>query len=175
MDGSCRGRGGGLAVYHVAVRRYSDKRLFDQEIMMKTSSRNAYPGKITAVIPGSLSDEVEVTLETGEKIYGQISHASFQNLSLAEGKEAVALVKATEIMLVADDNEYEFSCRNQFTGKVVKLVRGFVNGEVLIQTPSGMEINATVTLEGVNRLRLERGCTVVAMFKSPNVLIAVKK
>ena len=78
-------------------------------------------------------------------------------------------------MLVADDGEYAFSCRNQFTGKVVKLVRGFVNGEVLIQTPSGMEINATVTLEGVNRLRLERGCTVTAMFKSPNVLLAVKK
>ena len=62
---------------------------------MKTSSRNAYPGKITAVIPGTLSDEVEVSLESGEKIYGQISHASFQNLSLAEGKEAVALIKAT--------------------------------------------------------------------------------
>lgn len=142
---------------------------------MKTSSRNAYPGKITAVIPGPLNDEVEVTLESGEKIYSQLSHASLQNLSLAEGKEAVALIKATEIMLVADDNEYVFSCRNQYTGKVVKLVRGFVNGEVLIQTPSGMEINATVTLEGVNRLRLERGCTVVAMFKAPNVLVAVKK
>lgn len=162
-------------MYHMAVRRCADERLLDQEIMMKTSSRNAYPGKITAVIPGSLSDEVELTLESGEKVYGQISHASFQNLSLAEGKEAVALVKATEIMLVADDNDYAFSCRNQFTGKVVKLVRGFVNGEVLIQTPSGMEINATVSLEGVNCLRLERGCTVVAMFKSPNVLMAVKK
>ena len=145
------------------------------EIMMKTSSRNAYPGKITAVVPGNLSDEVEISLESGEKIYGQISHACIQSLDLAEGKEAVALVKATEIMLVADDGEYAFSCRNQFTGKVVKLVRGFVNGEVLIQTPSGMEINATVTLEGVNRLRLERGCTVTAMFKSPNVLLAVKK
>ena len=71
------------AVYHVAVRRCADKRLLDQEIMMKTSSRNAYPGKITAVIPGSLSEEVELTLETGVKIYGQFSHASFQNLSLA--------------------------------------------------------------------------------------------
>ena len=142
---------------------------------MKTSSRNAYPGKITAIVPGNLSDEVEISLETGEKIYSQISHACTERLNLAEGKEAVALIKATEIMLVADDNDYDFSCRNQFTGKVVKLVRGFVNGEVLIQTPSGMEINATVTLDGVNRLRLERGCTVGAMFKSSNVLVASKK
>lgn len=109
------------------------------------------------------------------KIYSQVSHACTESLSLAEGKEAVALIKATEIMLVADDSDYAFSCRNQFTGKVVKLVRGFVNGEVLIQTPSGLEINATVTLDGVNRLRLERGCTVGAMFKSSNVLVASKK
>ena len=34
---------------------------------------------------------------------------------------------------------------------------------------------AAVTLDGVNRLRLERGCTVVAMFKASNVLVAVKK
>ncbi len=142
---------------------------------MNTSSRNAYPGKITSLIPGALTDEVEISLESGEKIYGQVSRTSSQKLDLSEGKDAVALVKATEILLMADDGEYEVSCRNQFTGKVVKLVRGFVNGEVLIQTPSGLEINATVTLEGVNRLRLERGCTVVAMFKSANVLVAVKK
>ena len=92
---------------------------------MKTSSRNAYPGKITAIIPGNLSDEVEISLESGEKIYSQVSHACTESLSLTEGKEAVALIKATEIMLVADDSDYAFSCRNQFTGKVVKLVRGF--------------------------------------------------
>ena len=142
---------------------------------MKTSSRNAYSGKITAITSGCLSNEVEITLESGEKVYGRVSQSTFRELDLAEGKDAVALIKATEIMLVADDNEYAFSCRNQFTGKVLKLTRGFVNGEVLIQTPSGMEINATITLDGVNRLHLERGCTVVAMFKSSNVLVAVKK
>lgn len=142
---------------------------------MKTSSRNAYTGKITAIIPGVPIDEVEISLESGEKIYSQISHAYTESLSLAVGKEAIALIKATEIMLVADDSEYTFSCRNQFSGKVVKLVRGFVSGDVLIQTPSGLEINAAVTLEGMNRLRLERGCNVCAMFTSFNVLLAVKK
>ena len=50
---------------------------------MKTSSRNAYPGKITAIIPGNLSDEVEISLESGEKIYSQVSHACTESLSLA--------------------------------------------------------------------------------------------
>ena len=142
---------------------------------MKTSSRNAYVGKITAIILGGLNDEVELELATGEKIYGQLAHASAERLGLAVGKEAMALVKATEILLVNDNDDYEVCCRNQFTGKVLKLVRGFVNGEVILQSPSGFELNATVSLEGLNRLRVERGATVTAMFKSSNVMIAAKK
>ncbi len=142
---------------------------------MKTSSRNAYVGKITAIILGGLNDEVELELATGEKIYGQLAHASAERLGLAVGKEAMALVKATEILLVNDNDDYEVCCRNQFTGKVLKLVRGFVNGEVVLQTPSGLELNATVSLEGINRLRVERGAAVTAVFKSSNVMIAAKK
>ena len=142
---------------------------------MKTSSRNTCTGKITNIIRGGLNDEVELTLEAGEKIYGQLAHASAERLGLKEGSEAMALVKATEILLVSDNDDYEICCRNQFTGKVLKLVRGFVNGEVIIQTPSGLELNATVSLEGINRLRVERGATVTAMFKSSNVMIAAKK
>ena len=142
---------------------------------MKTSSRNTCTGKITNIIRGGLNDEVELTLEAGEKIYGQLAHASAERLGLKEGSEAMALVKATEILLVSDNDDYEICCRNQFTGKVMKLVRGFVNGEVIIQTPSGLELNATVSLEGINRLRVERGAVVTAMFKSANVMIAVKK
>ena len=141
---------------------------------MKSSSRNAYMGKIASVITGGLNDEVELVLETGDKVYGQLSHASAERMGLAVGSEAMALVKATEILLI-DGDDYEVCCRNQFTGKVLKLVRGFVNGEVIIQTPSGLELNATVSLEGINRLRVERGATVTAMFKSSNVMIAVKK
>ncbi len=142
---------------------------------MKTSSRNVYSGTISAIITGGLNDEVELQLASGETIYGQLAHASAERLGLAVGGEAVALVKATEILLVNDNDDYEVCCRNQFTGKVLKLVRGFVNGEVIIQTPSGLELNATVTLEGINRLRVERGATVTAMFKSSNVMIAIKK
>ena len=91
------------------------------------------------------------------------------------GGEALALVKATEILLVNDNDDYDVCCRNQFTGKVIKLVRGFVNGEVVLQTPSGLELNATVSLEGINRLRVERGAPVTAVFKSSNVMIAAKK
>ncbi len=142
---------------------------------MKTSSRNAFHGKVAAIHPGVITDEIELLLDNGDTMYGQITRTATENLQLKEGSEALALVKSTEIMLATETDDYIISCKNQFSGKVTKLVRGFVNGEVLMQTASGLEINATITLEGVNRLKLERGAPVVAMFKTSNVLIAVKK
>ena len=142
---------------------------------MKTSSRNTFTGKIVNIIFGGLYDEVEIELASGEKICGQLSHSSLERLGLAVGAEAMAMVKATEILIVNDNDDYEVCCRNQYSGKVTKLTRGFVQGEVLLETPAGLQINASITLEGANRLRLERGCLATAMFKSSNVMIAVKK
>ncbi len=142
---------------------------------MKTSSRNSFHGKVTAIRQGVINDEIELLLDKGGTVYALITRAATEKLNLSVGSEAVAIVKATEIMLATETDDYLFSCKNQFSGKVVKLVRGFVNGEVLVQTSSGMEVNATITLEGVNRLKLERGASVVALFKSANVIVAVKK
>ena len=89
------------------------------EIDMKTSSRNTFQGKITAIILGGLNDEVELTLASGEKVYGQLAHASAERLGLAVGGEALALVKATEILLVSDNDDFAICCRNQFSGKVL--------------------------------------------------------
>lgn len=142
---------------------------------MKTSSRNSFHGKVTAIRAGVINDEIELLLDNGDTVCALITRAATEKLKLTVGSEAVAIIKATEIMLASETEDYVFSCRNQFSGKVVKLVRGFVNGEVLLQTASGLELNATITLEGVNRLKLERGTPVVALFKTSNVLIAVKK
>ncbi len=146
-----------------------------KDFIMKTSSRNSFPGKVTAILPGVINDEIEISLENGDKVYGQITRSATEKLKLSKGGEAVAIVKSTEIMLATETEDYEISCKNQFSGKVIKLVRGFVNGQVRIQTASGLELNATITLDGVNRLKLERGSNVVALFKTANVLIAVKK
>jgi molybdate transport system regulatory protein len=142
---------------------------------MKTSSRNSFHGKVTAIRAGVINDEIELLLDNGDTVCALITRTATEKLKLTVGSEALAIVKATEIMLAAETEDYLFSCKNQFSGKVVKLVRGFVNGEVLLQTASGLELNATITLEGVNRLKLERGTPVVALFKTANVLLAVKK
>ena len=143
------------------------------ECIMKASSRNAYTGKIIAITPSAIADEIAIQLESGDIVYSQISHASTVEMGLDLGRQAVALVKATEILVLTENEGYKLSNRSQFTGKIIKLTRGFVTAEVLIETPTGLTVNATVTLDGVNRLRLERGHTATATFKASNVVLAV--
>jgi len=141
---------------------------------MKATSHNAFTGKIIAITSGPIADEVAIQLETGEIIYSQIPHSSTLEMGLELGQQATAFIKATETLLFTDVEGYKISSRNQFTGKIVKLNRGFVTAEVLVETSTGLEINATVTLAGVNRLKLDRGHIATATFKASSVVLAVK-
>lgn len=65
------------------------------------------------------------------------------------------------------------STRSQFADKVKKLAWGFVDGEVVIKLPGGLEMTGIIFLAGVNRLHLEQAAT--AMVKASCVVVAVKK
>lgn len=140
---------------------------------MKASSRNVYDGKIIAITPSPLIDEISVQLSTGDIIYSQIPHACTVEMGLDLGRQVIALTKATEVLVITENEGYKLSNRNQFTGKIIKLTRGFVTAEVLIETSSGLQLNATVTLSGVTRLKLDRGHTVTGSFRSSSVTLAV--
>lgn len=142
---------------------------------MQVSARNTFCGKVRAVLPGAVNDEVEISLPGGEKVVAIVTRESTKTLGLAEGKEVYAILKASLVIVMADADDYLLSTRNQFTGKVKKLTRGFVNGEVVIELPSGMEVTAIISLDGVNRLHLEQGTTATAVIKASNVVVAVKR
>lgn len=142
---------------------------------MQVSARNTFCGKVCAVHPGAVNDEIEIALPGGEKVVAIVTRESTKTLGLTEGKEVYAIIKASLVIVMTDADEYLLSTRNQFTGKVKKLTRGFVNGEVVIELPSGMEVTAIISLDGVNRLRLEQSTTATAVVKASSVVVAVKK
>ena len=63
------------------------------------------------------------------------------------------------------------SARNQFAGKVVKIVHGAVNDEIEVEIPGGLTITATVTSESTRSLGLETGHDVFALIKAPSVIV----
>jgi molybdate transport system regulatory protein len=65
----------------------------------KLSARNILPGKISKLIEGQVSTEVDVEIGGGNVISAIITHGSSEKLGLKEGGTACALFKASSVIL----------------------------------------------------------------------------
>jgi molybdopterin-binding protein len=69
---------------------------------MKISARNVLKGKVRKVVHGAVNTEVTVALPGGIDVVSIITKVSAENLSLAEGKEVLAVIKATNVMIAVE-------------------------------------------------------------------------
>jgi molybdopterin-binding protein len=73
-----------------------------EENNMKLSARNQLKGKVISIKEGSVNGIVTLELPGGQQISATISMASIEELGLAPGKEAYAIIKATSVMVGVD-------------------------------------------------------------------------
>lgn len=66
---------------------------------MEVSARNALKGIVKQVMPGAVNTEVSLEVAPGVEVVAIITKSSAEKLGLAEGKEAVAIIKATDVMI----------------------------------------------------------------------------
>ena len=144
-----------------------------RRISMKTTARNQFAGSITAIEPGPVSTQVTVRIAAGQEIVATMTTAAAQRLQLVLGKEAIALVKSSAVVLVADFAGYQLSARNQFGGTISRVERGAVSSLVVLTLPGGAHITASVTNDAVDALRLASGQAATAVFKAYAVMLAV--
>lgn len=69
---------------------------------MKLSARNVMKGKVTAITPGAINTEVVIEIAPGVAVVSVITKTSAESLGLAVGKEAYAVVKASNVMIAVD-------------------------------------------------------------------------
>ncbi|XGV99289.1 MAG: molybdopterin-binding protein [Leptolyngbya sp. BL-A-14] len=69
---------------------------------MEISARNALKGTIKAVEIGAVNTEVTLEVAAGVEITAIITKASAEKLGLSVGKEAYAIVKASDVMVAID-------------------------------------------------------------------------
>ncbi|MBN1453367.1 MAG: molybdopterin-binding protein [Anaerolineales bacterium] len=69
---------------------------------MKLSARNVLKGKVLKVIKGAVNSEVTLELSGGAQVVSIITNSSVENLGLEEGKEAYAVIKASNVMVAVD-------------------------------------------------------------------------
>lgn len=140
---------------------------------MPVSARNVFEGRITSLVDGPVNAELELTTAGNDKIVAVVTEGSVQSLGLAIGKEAVALVKAPWVVLMAGTPDLRCSARNQLAGKVRRLTKGAVNCEVELALPGGTIVHSVVTNEAVLDLGLKVGSEVTALIKASHVVLGV--
>ncbi|MGH0033793.1 MAG: TOBE domain-containing protein [Myxococcota bacterium] len=69
---------------------------------MQLSARNQIRGKVKSVTHGAVNSEVVLELASGEELVSIITRSSAEGLGLAPGGEAIAVVKASNVMLAVD-------------------------------------------------------------------------
>ena len=140
---------------------------------MKTSARNQFLGNVVAVQRGAINDEVDLALTSGMHIVATVTHASVERLGLIPGVQAFAMVKASSVILVVDDDNAKFSARNRMGGIVARLQTGAVNSEVVIDVDGGESLVAIVTNQSCQALDLAVGARVAGIFKASSVVLGV--
>ncbi|MCE4537943.1 TOBE domain-containing protein [Pelomonas sp. P7] len=153
-----------LPALHGLIRRMS----------MKTTARNQFAGTVGAVEVGPVSAQVTITLASGVEITTTMTSAAAQRLELAPGQEALALIKASAVVLVTDFAGWQLSARNQLQGTLSRIERGAVSSLVVLTLPGGSAITASVTNEGVEALGLKVGVPATAVFKASAVMVATQ-
>ena len=69
---------------------------------MKYSARNALKGTIKKIEIGEVAAEVIIALPGGDEMVSMVTKESIENLGLKVGKEAYAIIKASNVILGVD-------------------------------------------------------------------------
>ncbi|SRR6266568_3886994 len=141
---------------------------------MKVSTRNVFSGKVAKVTKGAVNAEVHLTVQGGDQIVASITNSSVDALALKEGVPAIALVKASWVILGKGLEAAKISTRNVVSGTVSKILPGAVNSEVSVKLAGGAILTAIVTNGSVQHLHLVAGEQVSVAFKASSVIIAVE-
>lgn len=145
-----------------------------KRMSMKTTARNQFPGRIVNVRNGREMTAVRIAMDDGTHITAAVTAETGELFDFELGQEALALVKASEVVLVSDFGGYQLSARNQLAGTVSRVERGAVSSLIGVTLPGGTVVTASVTNDAVDGLGLAVGQPATAVFKAYAVMLAVR-
>ena len=69
---------------------------------MKISARNTLKGKIVEIVKGATTSHVRIDIGGGAVVTASITNEAVAELKLEAGKQAYAVIKATDVMVGID-------------------------------------------------------------------------
>lgn len=133
-------------------------------VAVKTSARNAFRCRVTAVNKEAVAVTVTLEIAEGRNLTAIITNDSVDDLGLAPGQEVLALIKATFVGF--DPAE----AVNRFSGTVVKRTDGQRDAEIVLDIGGGKTLTAVVPREATD---LGPGDAAAAGFSPSHVILAV--
>jgi len=143
-----------------------------RRLAVRTSARNQFIGTVCGLREGPVDVEVLLRLDDQTELAAVVTRTSAENLNLVIGREVVALVKSSSLLLLTDET-LRLSARNRLWGTVSRIVDGPVNAEVTLDIGAGRSATAVVTHDSVEALGLSLGVRACAAFKVSSVILAV--
>ncbi|HOO28084.1 MAG TPA: TOBE domain-containing protein [Lachnospiraceae bacterium] len=138
---------------------------------MTISARNKIAGSVASIKEGVVNASVIIETANGDKISSTITKESAKELGLAVGKEAIAVVKASEVMIGI--GEMKISARNQIDCTVTDITEGMVNALVSLTAEGGSCLSSNISMAAVKELGIEKGSKVKAVIKATSVMVSV--
>ena len=151
--------------------RKVEKFFLEKESRRKTSARNAFFGKISAIQKGDIQTKVELVTIGGYRITTVITNDSLSRLGLTTGMWITAEVKAPWVVLQKGDEEPKCSTENKFPGTVERIIQGRVTTEYVVKIADGTELCSLATSASSRRLKLCENDPVWAIFNSFAVVL----
>ena len=142
-----------------------------RRLSLKSSARNQFFGKITAIRGGSVNAEVELSINGDDKIEAAITNESLENLNLKIGSEVWALVKASWVILSTENSDFKISALNRLNGTITRLTKGQLNSDVVLTLAGGNTVSAIVTNDSIEQMELKVGVKASALFNSASIIL----
>lgn len=143
-------------------------------LSMKTSARNAFRGVVDHVALGAVNVEVGLAVSEGLRLTSVITHGAVRDLGIEPGREVMALVKSSFVVLAVGETPPRTSARNCLAGRVARREDGAVNSEIVLELSPGKTLTATITHESAEALDLHVGVSAFALIKASHVILAVE-
>lgn len=113
-----------------------------RRLSLSSSARNQLCGVVSEIRFGERYDEVELTLSGQARITAQLTHTSLLTLGLHVGKQAIALIKASWVIVTPIQHSFRFSASNQLHGTIQRVLNHSLEREIAIQLDGGNVVYA---------------------------------
>lgn len=142
----------------------------EKESRRKTSARNTFFGKISAIQKGDIQAKVELVTLGGYSVSTVITNDSLARLGLKAGTLVIAEIKAPWVVLQKGE-EPECSAENKFHGTIERIIKGKVTTEYTVKIADGTQLCSLVTSKSSRKLGLQENDPVWAIFNSFSVVL----